>query len=73
MTDNSKLSSDSLLDAIPDPETVRGWLAHSIRQSAILRSLLRVAVRKANYPELWNHDGCATGAVPPQGARRCAS
>jgi hypothetical protein len=39
----------SLIDSIPDPNTVRGWLAESIRQAALLRSLLRVAIRKAAY------------------------
>jgi hypothetical protein len=39
-----------LLDQIPDPDTVRGWLAESIRRCDLLRSLLRVAIRKAAYP-----------------------
>jgi hypothetical protein len=38
-----------LLDQIPDPDTVRGWLAESIRRCDLLRSLLRVAIRKAAY------------------------
>jgi hypothetical protein len=38
-----------LLDQIPDPDTVRGWLAESIRRSDLLRSLLRVSLRKAAY------------------------
>lgn len=38
------------LDAVPDPETVRSLLADAIRRRDLLRSLLRVAVRKANYP-----------------------
>jgi hypothetical protein len=40
-----------ILDTIPDPDTVRSWLADSIRRAALLRSLLRVAERKANYRE----------------------
>lgn len=42
---------EALLSAIPDPETVRGCLAAAIRDAALLRSLLRVAERKANYEE----------------------
>jgi hypothetical protein len=38
-----------LIDQIPDPETVRRWLAESIRRCDLLRSLLRVAIRKAAY------------------------
>jgi hypothetical protein len=38
------------LEAIPDPETVRVMLADAIRRRDLLRSLLRVAVRKASYP-----------------------
>ena len=38
-----------LLEQIPDPDTVRSWLAASIRRSELLRSLLRVAVRKAAF------------------------
>ena len=45
------LRPEILLDTIPDPNTVRGWLAESIRRAALLRSLLRVAERKANYRE----------------------
>jgi hypothetical protein len=41
----------TLIEAIPDPDTVRGWLAKSIQQAALLRSLLRVAERKAQYLE----------------------
>jgi hypothetical protein len=38
-----------LIEQIPDPETVRSWLADSIRRSELLRSLLRVAIRKAAF------------------------
>ena len=38
---------DGLLDAIPDPMTVRGWLSQSVLRSEFLRRLLRVAERKA--------------------------
>lgn len=39
----------AILQGIPDPDTVRDWLAKSIREAALLRSLLRVAERKASY------------------------
>jgi hypothetical protein len=39
----------SILQTIPDPDTVRAWLAECIREAALLRSLLRVAERKASY------------------------
>ena len=42
-------SSSKLLDSIPDPVTLRTWLADTIRHAALLRSLLRVAERKAQY------------------------
>jgi hypothetical protein len=38
-----------LIEQIPDPDTVRGWLAESIRRCDLLRSLLRVSIRKAAY------------------------
>lgn len=38
------------LESVPDPETVRVLLAEAVRRRDLLRSLLRVAVRKANYP-----------------------
>ena len=38
-----------LIEQIPDPDTVRRWLADSIRRCDLLRSLLRLAVRKASY------------------------
>jgi hypothetical protein len=40
-------SQPDLLDQIPDPDTVRNWLAESIRRAHLLRSLLRLAIRKA--------------------------
>ena len=49
MTAANQQSNPDLIDQIPDPDTVRGWLAESIRRSELLRSLLRVAVRKAAY------------------------
>jgi hypothetical protein len=42
-------SRPDLIEQIPDPDTVRSWLAESIRRSTFLRSLLRVAERKAAY------------------------
>jgi hypothetical protein len=38
-----------LLDEIPDPDTVRGWLSDSVRRSDLLRSVLRLARRKAAH------------------------
>jgi hypothetical protein len=38
------------LESVPDPESVRVLLAEAIRRRDLLRSLLRVAVRKAAYP-----------------------
>jgi hypothetical protein len=51
MPDPSAASSRKLLDSIPDPATVRTWLADTIRDAAMLRSLLRVAERKAQVLE----------------------
>jgi hypothetical protein len=51
MPDSTLLLPEKLLASIPDPDTVRTWLADSIRQAALLRSLLRVAERKAQYRE----------------------
>jgi hypothetical protein len=41
---------EKVLDAIPDPQVIRSWLARAIRESSLLRSLLRVAERKSRYP-----------------------
>jgi hypothetical protein len=41
---------EKVLDAVPDPETIRCWLAKAIRESSLLRSLLRVAERKSRFP-----------------------
>lgn len=38
-----------LLERVPDPETVRLWLSESVRRTDLLRSLLRLARRKAAY------------------------
>ena len=46
-----QLQPDTILEIIPDPDTVRTWLGRSIRQSALLRSLLRLAERKAGHRE----------------------
>ncbi len=37
------------LEQIPDPDTVRGLLADAVRRCDLLRSLLRVSVRKEAY------------------------
>lgn len=42
---------DDFLQQIPDPDTIRLWLAQSIQRVDLLRSLLRVAIRKSKYPE----------------------
>jgi hypothetical protein len=49
MADSPSQRQPDLLDQIPDPDTVRSWLAASIRRSELLRSLLRVAIRKAAF------------------------
>lgn len=38
------------LEDVPAPEIVRSLIAEANRRQTLLRSLLRVAVRKANYP-----------------------
>ncbi len=38
-----------LIDRVPEPDIVRGWLADSVRRTDLLRSLLRLARRKASY------------------------
>ena len=38
--------AENLLDAIPDPPTIRSRLASSLREQDLLRSLLRVSERK---------------------------
>lgn len=43
------LPSDPL-EAVPSPDEVRLLLADANRRCELLRSLLRVAIRKANYP-----------------------
>lgn len=54
----------TLIESIPDPNTVRTLLAESIRQAALLRSLLRVAERKAQY---LRHEGKSGREVPHAG------
>ncbi len=49
MADSKPRAQPDLLEQIPDPDTVRSWLADSIRRSELLRSLLRVAIRKAAF------------------------
>ncbi len=51
MSDTKGVNPEAVLEVIPDPDTVRQSLGRTIRQAALLRSLLRVAVRKADYPE----------------------
>lgn len=49
MTDFHSSQQPDLLEQIPDPETVRSWLAAAIRRSELLRFLLRLAIRKAAF------------------------
>jgi hypothetical protein len=49
MTGNPTDQRPDLLEQIPDPDTVRGWLSDAVRRADLLRSLLRVAQRKAAY------------------------
>jgi hypothetical protein len=49
VADSHPPTNPDLLEQIPDPDTVRGWLAEAIRRADLLRSLLRVAQRKAAY------------------------
>lgn len=55
MADSRPHPQRDLLEQIPDPDTVRGWLAESIRRSDLLRSLLRLARRKAAYEHPSDH------------------
>jgi hypothetical protein len=50
-----------LIEQIPEPDIVRSWLAESIRRSTLLRSLLRVAIRKAAYRPPDNRKGACNG------------
>ena len=49
MGDSQTNPRTDLLDQVPDPDIVRGWLAESIRRCDLLRFLLRLAIRKAAY------------------------
>jgi hypothetical protein len=51
------IPTPDLIEQIPDPETIRGWLADSIRRSDLLRSLLRVSIRKAAYRRPASREG----------------
>jgi hypothetical protein len=55
MADSPPDPQPDLLDRIPDPDTVRDWLAESVRRSDLLRSLLRLAKRKAAYERASEH------------------
>jgi len=48
MSDTKGVDPEAVLEVIPGPDTVRQSLGRTIRQAALLRSLLRVAVRKAD-------------------------
>ena len=51
------------IEAVPDPETIRVMLADAIRRRELLRSLLRTAVRKANYAAHLEAKGDTPGHV----------
>ena len=38
------------IENIPDPDTLRVMIAEAVRQRELLRSLLRVSLRKSKYP-----------------------
>jgi hypothetical protein len=46
-TTNTTSKSASPLEAIPDPQVIRARLGECLRETAMLRSLLRVAERAA--------------------------
>jgi hypothetical protein len=58
MPNSQSPAPESVLDSIPDPDTVRDWLAGSIRQSALLRSLLRLAERKDKLSRVTGSPTC---------------
>ncbi len=39
----------AVIDAIPDPDTVKRLISESVRRTDLLRGLLRLSRRKANY------------------------
>jgi hypothetical protein len=49
MRDSQHTCQPDLIEQIPAPEVIDGWLADAIRRADLLRSLLRVARRKAAY------------------------
>ena len=53
------------IDHIPDPDTVRRMIADAVQRSDLLRSLLRVARRKAAYER--PSDTATLTATPRQG------
>jgi hypothetical protein len=42
-------AATDLIELLPDPETLRRQLSESVKRTDLLRSLLRVARRKASY------------------------
>lgn len=42
-------SPDPLIEAIPDPETIRDWIYESVRRTTVLRSLLRTSVTRSRF------------------------
>jgi hypothetical protein len=63
------MSTPDPLETVPDPETVRLLLADAIRRRDLLRSLLRVAVRKAAYPPPVRVGPADGDSVPRDGGR----
>ena len=50
-----------IIDQIPDPDTLRGQLAESVRRTELLRSLLKLSIRKSTYNR--TADGCRKGGA----------
>jgi hypothetical protein len=42
-------AAQAVLDHVPDPDTCRALLARAVREAELLRRLLKVAQRKAEY------------------------
>ncbi len=53
---------ENLLESIPDPVIIRSRLVKSIQHVALLRALLRVAERKADYEKRAAAGGEASSA-----------
>ena len=47
MANSHSQPQPDLIELIPDPDTVRTWLADSLRRAELMRCLLRISIRKA--------------------------